>query len=160
MPAPLSPKTIDEALQDLHCRTLAKLNGDLAKLVYLASTRNYNSGRYEHDGLSMRFAPSVAEEALATAHREVFANLALAPLEVLVEQLVQYVSSACAQPVEVLTTWKDLEAYRVLPPAGEDPLTVDLFMSNIKIALAIVEPAWKKNHSSPRNALPRPSPDQ
>lgn len=136
---------VENALRDLQTRTLAKLDGDFARLVYLASTRDYNSGRYEHDGLSFRFTKRVAEQALAVAHREVFVSLALCPLEDLVLELERYVRSGCAEPAELVRTWHELEAYQILPPVQDDPLTIKLFMSNVKIALAILGPAWKED---------------
>ena len=75
---------VEEALRDLRNRTLARLDGDFAKLVYLASTRDYNTGRYVHDGLSFRFPQPVVERAMAAAHLEVFANLVLSPLRAFV----------------------------------------------------------------------------
>jgi hypothetical protein len=141
---PLISIAVEDALQDLQVRTLANLDGDFARLVYLASTRDYNSGRYEHDGLSFHFTQSVAEQALAAAHREVFVSLALSPLEDVVRQLERYIRSGCAQGPELVKTWNELEAYRILPPLDDDPLTIKLFMSNVKIALAILGPAWKK----------------
>ena len=65
-----SPIVFEEAVRDLQNRTLDRLDGDFAKLVYLASTRDYNTGRYAHDGLSFRFSEPVAERVLAAAHRE------------------------------------------------------------------------------------------
>lgn len=157
---PLTPVAVDDALRDLENRTLSRLEGDFARLVYLASTRDYNSGHYEHDGLSFRFTKSVADQALAIAHREVFVRLALSSLEEIVGQLEHYIRSGCAQPAEVVATWNDLEAYRILPPAQDDPLTVKLFMSNVKIALAIVVPTWKMDppNPDPQAALQLPSP--
>lgn len=153
----LPTPAVESALRDLQIRTLAKLDGDFAKLVYLASTRNYNSGRYEHDGLAFRFAPDIAEEALAIAHREVFVTLALSPLAEFVQHLEKYIFSGAVEPDKVLATWRDLEAYRVLPPAQEDPLTVAVFLSNVRIALAIVEPTWKNRlHQPPASQPPRP----
>jgi hypothetical protein len=142
---PVISVAVEDALRDLQVRTLARLDGDFAKLVYLASTRDYNSGRYEHDGLSFRFTQSVAEQALAAAHREVFVSLALSPLQDIVLQLERYIRSGCAQGAELVTTWNELEAYRILPPLHDDPLTIKLFMSNVKIALAILGPAWKED---------------
>jgi len=140
---------VEEALRDLQNRTLARLNGDFAKLVYLASTRDYNTGHYAHDGLSFRFSELVAERALAAAHREVFVSLALSPLRVLVGHLEQYIRSGCARPDEVLRTWSSSEAYRILSPAADDPLTVRLFISNVRIALAIVKAAWLEHCPPP-----------
>jgi hypothetical protein len=152
--------TVQNAIRDLENRTLAKLDGDFARLVYLASTRDYNSGRYEHDGLSFRFTKQVAEEALETAHREVFVSLALSTLEELVGQLEQYIRSGCAQPVELVASWNDSEAYRILPPAQDDPLTIKLFTSNVKIALGIVGPSWRDEqlNQDPRCASQLPPP--
>lgn len=140
----LASSAVEDALRDLQNRTLARLDGDFARLVYLASTRDYNSGRYEHDGLSFRFTKQVAEEALRAAHREVFVSLALSTLKDLVAQLEHYIRSGCARPAELLTSWTDSEAYRVLPPAQDDPLTAKLFISNVKIALAVVGRSWRE----------------
>jgi len=94
--------------------------------------------------MNFRFTKEVAEEALKAAHREVFVSLALSTLKDLVARVQQYIRSGCAQPAELLASWADSEAYRVLPPAQDDPLTVKLFMSNVKIALAIVERSWRE----------------
>jgi hypothetical protein len=140
-----SPIAVEDALRDLQNRTLAKLDGDFARLVYLASTRDYNTGRYAHDGLNFRFTEPVAERALLAAHREVFLSLALSPLRALVGKLEQYIRSGCARREELTKSWNELEAYRILSPAQDDPLTVKLFNSNVKVALAIVEAAWQEH---------------
>jgi len=137
-----SPTTVEDGLRDLRNRTLAKLDGDFARLIYLASTRDYNTGRYAHDGLSFRFTESVAERVLAEAHREVFVSLALSPLKILVTQLEQYIRSGCARPDELVAAWRELEPFRILPPEHDDPITVELFISNIRVALAIVGASW------------------
>ena len=134
----LDTSAIENASRDLRDRTLAKLDGDFARLVYLASTRDYNTGRYAHDGLTFHFTESVAGWVLAKAHREVFIGLAVCPLKVLVGQLEQYIRSGCARPNELVTTWNDSGAYRILAPAQVDPLAIKLFVSNVRVALAIV----------------------
>lgn len=151
---------VEEALRDLRNRTLARLDGDFAKLVYLASTRDYNTGRYVHDGLSFRFPEPIVERAMAAAHREVFASLVLSPLRTFVAQVEQYIRSGCARPDELVTAWNSSEAYRILPPAAYHPLKVRLFISNVKIALAIVT-ATLAEHRQPRDpqsSLQLPSP--
>ena len=136
---------VEDALRDLQNRTLANLDGDIARLVYLASTRDYNSGRYAHDGLSFRFTAPVAEQVLAKAHRDAFVSLALSPLEVLVSQLKQYIRSGCARPDELLESWHELEPFRILAPEHDDPITIKLFISNVRVALAIVGESWRGN---------------
>ena len=136
---------LEDGLRDLQGRTLAKLDGDFARLVYLASTRDYNSGRYAHNGLSFRFTEEVAERVLAEAHRRVFVSLALSPLKVFAAQLQQYIGSGCARPDELLATWHGLKPFRILAPEHDDPTTVKLFISNVRVALAIVGESWRED---------------
>ena len=133
----------EEAREDLENRTLAKLGGDFARLIYLASTRDYNSGHYYHDGLAFHFTEEVAGSALAAAHKQVFSNLARSPLQDFVRQFERYIHSASAQSTDLLRTWDRLEPYRVLIPAECNPLTTDYFISNVKIALEILQTRQK-----------------
>jgi hypothetical protein len=155
-----SSSIVEEALRDLRNRTLARLDGDFAKLVYLASTRDYNTGRYAHDGLSFRFSEPIVQKALAAAHCEVFATLALSPLRILVGHVERYIESGCARPDELVAAWNGSEVYRILPPTAADPLTIRLFISNIKVALAIVKAALLEHRQSqhPQFSLQLPSP--
>lgn len=136
MRADVERTDIHRATEDLKNRTLAKLPGDIARLVYLAGTRDYNTGRYHHDGLAFHFTEKVAGLALAYCHREVFHHLTFSSLEELVRQLEIYVQSTREQPDTVLGAWKKLESYRVTVPLNCDPLAAELFVSNITIALA------------------------
>lgn len=130
---------IERAREDLKNRTLAKLPGDIARLIYLAGTREYNTGRYHHDGLAFHFTPEGAARALAACHQEIFDRLALCPLEELVRQLEIYLQSTHENPDDVLRTWRTLKSYRVIVPLECDPLAAKLFVSNIKIALAVLQ---------------------
>ena len=89
------PKRIDvqRAAHDLHLRTLSKIPRPLDRLIYLASTRDYNTGLYYHDGLAARFSEEVACEALADCHREAFRELTSSSLEDLVSQMEAYMAS-------------------------------------------------------------------
>ena len=42
---PENGSTMQQAYDDLQRRSLSKIPGDLARLIYLASTREYNTGR-------------------------------------------------------------------------------------------------------------------
>src|SRR2546430_10794616 len=46
---------VQEAYDDLLHRTLSRISCDLGRLIYLASTRDYNTGNYYHEGLATRF---------------------------------------------------------------------------------------------------------
>jgi hypothetical protein len=104
------------AYDDLLQRSLSKLSCDLARLVYLASTRDYNTGTYHHDGLAARFRPDAASRALEIAHRQVFYRLSSCSLEELVGELEVYLLSSHEPAADVLRTWQKLEPYRIAIP--------------------------------------------
>lgn len=127
------------AADDLRRRTLSQLPLALERLIYLASTRDYNTGLYHHEGLAQRYSEAAACEGLANCHRESFHELLSAPLEELVRQLQAYAGSIGALTSNFVTSWKELEPYRVAVPVGTDPLAAEFVFSNLKVALTIFE---------------------
>src|SRR6267154_366064 len=109
---------IEPAVIDLSTRTLSRLQGDFSRLVYLASSRDCNTGKYYHDGLAFHFGEMVVSRAFAECHREVFDRLVYASLEELIEELSNYISST-------------------------DELEAEVFLSNVKMALAILQTRQK-----------------
>lgn len=130
---------IEPAITDLRNRTLSRLPGDFSRLVYLASSRDCNTGQYYHDGLAFHFSQGVASKAMALCHREVFDRLVYTSLEELIEELCTYIASTDERPENFLKTWKHLESYRVTIPSECDQLEADVFVSNVKMALAILQ---------------------
>lgn len=123
------------ALQDLRERTLADLPGGVTKLVYLSSTRDYNTGEYQHAGLADRFGGETAQKALAQCHEVTFRELLDTSLAEWVAELATYIESTGAEREKVLDAWRRLQAYRVLVPNTCDSLTADYFVSTVKLAL-------------------------
>jgi hypothetical protein len=130
--------TVEEAYDDLLRRSLSKISGDLARLIYLASTRDYNTGKYHHDGLAARFRVEIACKALELAHRQIFYRIAACSLEELVQEVELYLSSSRQSRDEVLQVWQKLEPYRVALPVDVNVAIAQLFVSNTKLALAIL----------------------
>jgi hypothetical protein len=130
--------TVERAYEDLLRRSLCKISGDLARLIYLASTRDYNTGKYHHDGLAAHFRADIACQALELAHRQIFYQIATRSLEDLVAEVDLYVSSSRQDRDEVLHVWQKLEPYRVALPVNVDAVAAQLLVSNIKLALAIL----------------------
>jgi predicted metal-dependent hydrolase len=130
---------LQEAYDDLCRRSLSKVPGDLARLIYLASTREYNTGKYHHDGLAARYGLEAAEQALREAHRRTFEKIATCALEELVQQLQCYVSSTSRGPEEILRAWQKLEPYRVALPMDVHPVLARFFVSNVRLAVAILQ---------------------
>jgi len=127
-----------EAYEDLLRRSLSKVPGDLARLIYLASTREYNTGAYHHEGLAARYRRDAAEQALREAHRRMFQNLVTCSLEELVQQLQMYLDSSAETREQVLHAWQKLEPYRVALPMDVNPVAARFFISNVRLALAIL----------------------
>jgi hypothetical protein len=130
---------VQAASQDLRFRTLSRIPQPLDRLIYLASTRDYNTGLYHHDGLALRFSQEAACEALADSHREAFRQLLTSSLEEIVNQLQAYMEASRIDPMEFIAAWRDLKPYQVAVPAETDPISAEFFFSNLRIALAISE---------------------
>ena len=134
---------IEPAVTDLRNRTLSRLPDDFSRLVYLASSRDLNTGHYSHDGLAFHFSEDVASKAMAACHTEIFDRLVFCSLEELIEELRNYISSTAERPGDVLQSWKHLGSYRVTIPSECDELEAELFLSNVKMALAILQTRQK-----------------
>jgi hypothetical protein len=138
MDVPDKKLTAEAAYDDLLRRSLSKISGDLARLIYLASTRDYNTGQYHHDGLAARFRAEIAGQALELAHRQIFYRIAACSLEELVREVEIYVCSSHQSRAEVLQVWQKLEPYRVALPVDVNAAVAQLFVSNVRLALAIL----------------------
>jgi len=135
----ISDDNLINAVDDLRVRTLSHLPSEMARLVYLSSTRDYNTGSYSHDGLALRFTKPVAEMALEICHQELFERLAQINLEDLTLELEGFILSTKEDPMQVLKTWRTFEAYRVLIPRECSSIVADYFFSNIKFALPVLQ---------------------
>jgi hypothetical protein len=144
MVVPEKIATVAGAYDDLSRRSLSKIEGDLAKLIYLASTRDYNTGKYHHAGLATHFQEEIAGQALELAHREIFCQLAARSLEETVNQVEIYVRSSRQGCEEILHAWQQLEPYRVALPVDVNIAVAQLFVSNIKLALAILRRRYRR----------------
>ncbi|MBO0720390.1 MAG: hypothetical protein J2P41_06195 [Blastocatellia bacterium] len=141
------------AVREIEREFLEVIQEDIARLVYLASTRDYQADCYQHDVLALLYSEELANEALAACHRKVFDRVSLTPLEELVWQLESYLFSALIPQKEVIQMWKKHTPYHILPPRDCDPLVADIFLSNIKLALAILEERHKCEVSAGRNSI-------
>src|SRR5436853_1636962 len=147
---------VEVARRDLADRTLAKIRGDFARLIYLASMRDYNTGEYHHEGLACRFTECVAGRAIASCHRDAFRRLVLCSLKELVEQLELYADSNCSTASALVRVWEKLQPYRIAVPLECGPVVARFFASNIRAALAILQSRQLRAHREAQSALPSP----
>jgi len=136
----------------LRYRTLAKLKGEFARLVYLASTRDYTTGLYQHDGLAKEFSHEAATAALKSCHEEIFRTLGASALEDIVEELEVYASANHIELAELIRTWENLQPYRIARPLECDPVTAELFTSNVTVALTILKSRCLRENRRPPDA--------
>ena len=138
---------VQEVYDDLLHRTLSRISCDLGRLIYLASTRDYNTGNYYHEGLAGRFSPEVARKALEMAHRQAFYKVSGFSLEELASDLEAYLRSTRENSQEFLRTWQRLEPYRIAIPTEVNLTVARLFTSNLRLALAILRSRQEPSQS-------------
>lgn len=136
---PSNAPMLQAAYDDLLRRSLSKICGDLARVIYLASTRDYNTGTYHHEGLAARFRSDAAAQALETAHREIFYRIAACTLQQLVGEMEVYLNSSSQAREDVLHIWQKLEPYRLALPMNTNAAVARLFVTNLRLALAILQ---------------------
>lgn len=117
---------------------LDDLPNDLTRMLYLASLRDCNSGRYLHPQLSPKIGVEEADRALSVCHQHIFRNLLKTPASAYALQLEEYIRYTRADRNVVLDTWQSLQAYRSTVPVHASPFYCELFCLNVELALTIL----------------------
>lgn len=146
-------RALEQVLEQLNRHTLAVFPNRLAQLLYLSSTRNLNTGRFQHEGLEVEFGGDAVHEALTLCRDRVYRELALLSIRSLSEEIRGY--CACSgQPLpSVLAAWSDIPVYWMLAPENLDPLVAELFSVNLRAALTHLREA---SAPDPTDAPPPP----
>jgi hypothetical protein len=149
-----NPEEVERVVRDFEERTLAGLEGQFNQLVYLASLRDYNTGRYHHYGLESRYTMEAVDEGLRRCHVRVFEELVAMPLKEQTEDLLTFFESLKEDKTRLVMVWKRLKSYQILPPEGCHPLARQLFDKNIEIMLRILRETdlWPLLHDPHRDA--------
>lgn len=126
-------------IQDFTLTTLAGIAGLFARLTYIASLRDLSSGRYEHAGLAALYSDEAIQQALQLCHEQIFERILETPLSSQEEDL-----RACLAGMEgglsvAVSHWRRMEAYRVLVPEAVPEYLKDLFCSNLRALLEILD---------------------
>lgn len=135
-------------IQDFTENSLAAIPEAFGRLTYIASLRDLSTGKYEHSGLAAVYSPEAVQEALARCHEEIFEGILERPLQ----EQERHLRECLAGMREGLHTtarhWRRLESYRVLMPEGSPEYLKELFCSNLRTLLEIVEAENSKARSS------------
>jgi len=145
---------VERLVRDFEERTLAGLERHFSQLVYLASLRDYNTGRYHHYGLESRYTPEAVDAGLRRCHVRIFEELVALPLKEQTEDLLSFFESLKEDKTRLVGVWKRLKSYQILPPEDCHPLARELFDKNIDIMLRILRETdlWPLLHDSHRDA--------
>ena len=152
-PAAPNPEVIDRVTEDFERHSLAELKGYFNQLVYLASLRDYNTGRYYHYGLETRYGTDAVDQGLHRCHVRVFEELVALPLKEQTEDLLNFFESLKEDKGRLVQVWKRLKSYQILPPEDCHPLARELFDKNIEIMLRILRETdlWPLLHDAHRD---------
>jgi hypothetical protein len=131
----LSSSAMEMCSQEL---ALDALPNDLTRMLFLASLRDCNSGRYLHPQLTQRMGVEEADHALSVCHHQIFQHLLNTPASGYALQLEEYIRYTRADRSVVLATWHALQAYRSTVPVRTSPLYCELFCLNVELALTIL----------------------
>ena len=127
------------AAADLWRNTLHQIPSTFGRLVYLASLRDQNTGRYQHHGLAQVFGDGEADAALRDSHDRTFSEWLCYNMEQQKADLDLYLSSFDADRRTILATWIRLAPYRSLMPAAARDPERRLYLADLEALLEILK---------------------
>jgi len=126
-------------IHDFAVTTLSAIPNDFGRLTYIASLRDLSSGRYEHAGLACLYPAEAVQQALKQCHEEVFHRILETPLVLQETDLKSCLGGMNGKVQETVAHWRQMEAYRILMPEDSPEYLKELFCSNLRVLLEILQ---------------------
>jgi len=126
-------------IHDLTLSTLSRIASPFSRLAYLASLRDIPTNVYEHAGLSAVYPDAAVRQALVQCHQELFERILETPLAVQEQDLRAHLRTLPNGSRRAAAQWRRLESYRGLLPAESPEYLKELFCSNVRAMLEILE---------------------
>ena len=123
---------------ELWRHTLSQIPSSFGRLVYLASLRDQNTGRYEHHGLSQMFGENESDRTLRQSHEQTFAEWLAFDLKQQKQDLDLYLSAFQVEKRTILATWIRLAPYRNLTPTTVQEPERRLYLTDIEAILELL----------------------
>jgi hypothetical protein len=120
---------------DLWRHTLSQIPSIFGRLVYLASLRNANTGRYEHHGLALIYGEEESDLVLRKSHVEAFWEWINYGLEQQKADLDLYLSALSTDRKTVVDTWLRLAPYRNMLPGTAGTQERQLYLTDLETLL-------------------------
>jgi hypothetical protein len=144
-----SGATPEKVMHDLWSRTLSQVPTAFGRIVYLASLRNLNSGKYEHFGLARIYSEEQSDAAIRLSHTQAVAEWLNFPLAQQKSDLEEYLDGLEGGRRQVLGAWAALMPQRGLLPADASEAEKQLFLSDLELILEML-----RNELSPSSTHP------
>jgi len=135
-PGPAASPRSCTASEALELEVLRHLPNDLARLCYLSSLFDANTGRYRDHGRSPRFGDEAAHLAAQKAHEEVFARVLRASMD-LWRQFAEWMEDAPETSMNVLREWSANKTYLLLAPRTALKAEVSVFEGHMATVLEL-----------------------
>jgi hypothetical protein len=135
-------------VQDFTLTTLSAIPSLYGRLVYLASLRDLSSGRYHHAGLAALYPDGGIQEALKLCHEQIFERILENPLEQQEQDLRKCLENMEGEMAAAVEHWRRMEAYRMLVPEESVRYLKDLFCSNLRALLEVLQTECPTSHST------------
>jgi hypothetical protein len=135
-------------VQDFTLTTLAGIPGEFGRLTYMASLRDLSSGRYEHAGLAALYPDEAMQQALQLCHEQIFERVLETPLARQETDLRGCLERMPGGLCATVAHWRQMEAYRVLMPERVPGYLKELFCSNLRALLEILQEECSTAHSA------------
>jgi hypothetical protein len=126
-------------IQDFTLTTLAEIPGEFGRLTYMASLRDLSSGKYEHAGLQTLYPDEAVQQSLGLCHEQIFERVLEAPLARQEADLKECLERMPGGLASTVSHWRRLEAYRVLMPERAPAYLKELFCSNLRVLLELLQ---------------------
>ena len=125
-------------IEDFVRNTLARIPGDMARLLHVALLRDLATGHYHHAGLEVLYPPLAVDQALRMCHEELFEKVLETTLQNQEADLRKCLEGFEESSQGVAVNWQDSEFYRCLVPSGSPEYLRDLFCSNLGFLLKMI----------------------
>ena len=122
--------------------TLAHIPSVFGRLVYLASLRHSDTGRYEHDGIAGMYGEDETDHALRVHHSQTFAEWLCYDLEQQKADLDLYLSKLVDQRQSVVATWSKLAPHSRLIPTSAADEAVALYLADFEALFQLLKNAY------------------
>src|SRR5260370_35905122 len=112
------------------------------------SVRDLSDGRYELAVVSALYPNEAMQQALHLVHEQIFERILETPLSSQEEDLRACVAGMEGGLAVAVSHWRRIEAYRVLLPEAAPDYLKELFCSNLRALLEILNENCFPAHSS------------